>query len=76
MNPCLGLAPLVVTTIVNAHDRIRGRKIAVLLVEQHAERALKAADRAYFLDLGGVSARGTGVQLLGDPRVRSASRGA
>ena len=73
--PSLGLAPLVVTMIFEVLEKIRRKGIAVLLVEQNAERALKAADRAYVLDLGSVVAHGTGTELLGDARVRSAYLG-
>ena len=73
--PSLGLAPLVVTMIFEVLEKIRRKGIAVLLVEQNAERALKAADRAFVLDLGSVVAHGTGTDLLGDARVRSAYLG-
>ena len=73
--PSLGLAPLVVTMIFEVLEEIRSKGIAVLLVEQNAERALKAADRAYVLDLGSVAAHGAAADLLGDDRVRSAYLG-
>ena len=73
--PSLGLAPLVVTMIFDVLEQIRRKGIAVLLVEQNAERALNAADRAYVLDLGSVVAHGSGTDLLGDARVRSAYLG-
>ena len=73
--PSLGLAPLVVTMIFDVLEQIRRKGIAVLLVEQNAERALKAADRAYVLDLGSIVAHGSGTDQLGDARVRSAYLG-
>ncbi len=73
--PSLGLAPLIVTTIFGVLDEIRRRGITVLLVEQNAERALSAADHAYVLDLGSVSAHGIAADLLQDERVRSAYLG-
>jgi len=73
--PSLGLAPLIVTTIFGVLDEIRRRGITVLLVEQNAERALSAADHAYVLDLGSVSAHGVAADLLQDERVRGAYLG-
>ena len=74
-DPSIGLAPLVVKMIFDVLEQVRRKGIAVLLVEQNAERALKAADRAYVLDLGSVVAHGSGTDLLGDARVRSAYLG-
>ena len=73
--PSLGLAPLVVTAIFDVLEKIRRQGITVLLVEQNAERALRAATHAYVLDLGQVTARGSGEALLMDERVRSAYLG-
>ena len=73
--PSLGLAPMVVTMIFRILDQIRRKGIAVLLVEQNAERALSTADRAYVLDLGAVAAQGAASDLLNDTRVRSAYLG-
>jgi branched-chain amino acid transport system ATP-binding protein len=73
--PSLGLAPLMVTTIFEVLVDIRRRGIAVLLVEQNAERALSTADHAYVLDLGSVTAKGVAAELLQDERVRSAYLG-
>ncbi|HYH87275.1 MAG TPA: ABC transporter ATP-binding protein, partial [Pyrinomonadaceae bacterium] len=48
--PSLGLAPLVVHTIFEAIDEIRGEGTTILLVEQNAHAALGHSDRAYVLE--------------------------
>jgi branched-chain amino acid transport system ATP-binding protein len=50
--PSLGLAPRVVDDVFGALEQIRGRGIAVLLVEQRAQRTIAAADRSYVLSKG------------------------
>jgi branched-chain amino acid transport system ATP-binding protein len=50
--PSLGLAPRVVDVVFGALQEIRERGIAVLLVEQRAQRTIAAADRSYVLSKG------------------------
>jgi branched-chain amino acid transport system ATP-binding protein len=50
--PSLGLAPRVVDTVFEALQQIRERGIAVLLVEQRAQRTIALADRSYVLSKG------------------------
>jgi branched-chain amino acid transport system ATP-binding protein len=59
----LGLAPLVVERLLEAITAASARGIAVLMVEQHAHKALGVADLAYVLRRGRVSLSGTGVDL-------------
>ena len=73
--PSLGIAPIVVDAIFPVIAQIREKGVTILLVEQNAARALAAADRGYALDLGRVSAQGTGQELLGDDRVRQGNLG-
>lgn len=47
--PSLGLAPRIVDTVFAALAEIRAAGIAVLLVEQRAQRAVALADRSYVL---------------------------
>jgi branched-chain amino acid transport system ATP-binding protein len=50
--PSLGLAPRVVDVVFGALQEIRERGIAVLLVEQRAQRTIASADRSYVLSKG------------------------
>jgi branched-chain amino acid transport system ATP-binding protein len=50
--PSLGLAPRVVDVVFEALQEIRERGIAVLLVEQRAQRTIAASDRSYVLSKG------------------------
>jgi branched-chain amino acid transport system ATP-binding protein len=50
--PSLGLAPLVVDVVFDALRAIRDRGIAVLLVEQRAQRTVALADRCHVLSNG------------------------
>ena len=48
--PSLGLAPKIVETILAIIRDVNRRGVAVLLVEQNAQLALKTAARAYLLE--------------------------
>jgi branched-chain amino acid transport system ATP-binding protein len=50
--PSLGLAPKIVDVVFEALAEIRRREIAVLLVEQRAQRTVALADRTYVLANG------------------------
>jgi branched-chain amino acid transport system ATP-binding protein len=52
--PSLGLAPTVVDVVFAALEAIRERGIAVLLVEQRAQRTVALADRSHVLANGGL----------------------
>ncbi len=73
--PSLGLAPMLVADIFAVVADLRNRGITVMLVEQNAVHALQLSDRGYVLENGRVVLEGTGKELLGDDRVRSAYLG-
>jgi ABC-type branched-subunit amino acid transport system ATPase component/branched-subunit amino acid ABC-type transport system permease component len=50
--PTLGLAPLAAEAVMRAIMELRDAGTAVLLVEEHAQNALKAADTLAFMELG------------------------
>jgi branched-chain amino acid transport system ATP-binding protein len=52
--PSLGLAPIVVDLVFEVLDRIRAEGIAILLVEQRAQRTVALADRSHVLSNGRV----------------------
>jgi branched-chain amino acid transport system ATP-binding protein len=50
--PSLGLAPAIVDVVFAALEAVRERGIAVLLVEQRAQRTVAAASRSHVLGNG------------------------
>jgi branched-chain amino acid transport system ATP-binding protein len=50
--PSLGLAPKVVTQVLDVVSKVRAEGVTILLVEQSVRQALGLADRTYFLDHG------------------------
>ena len=67
--PSLGLAPIIVREIFALIRRIHEEeKVAILLVEQNARKALKAASRGYILELGQDRHRGKVERSLGRPQ--------
>jgi branched-chain amino acid transport system ATP-binding protein len=73
--PSLGLAPKLVVDIFGVIKNINGLGVTVMLVEQNAVHALQLSDRGYVLENGRVVLHGTGEELLGDDRVRTAYLG-
>jgi branched-chain amino acid transport system ATP-binding protein len=68
--PSLGLAPMVVDRIFEILATLRKDGLTILLVEQHADEALRLADYGYVLSVGRVRAEGSGETLRDDPAVR------
>jgi branched-chain amino acid transport system ATP-binding protein len=69
--PTLGLAPRVVTEILDVLRRInREQGITVLFIEQNVELALSLAHRGYVLESGRVLLEGTAGALLASGEVR------
>jgi branched-chain amino acid transport system ATP-binding protein len=73
--PSLGLAPLIVHTIFEAIEEIRGKGTTILLVEQNAHAALGHSDRAYVLETGRIVMEGPSKELAADPRIKEAYLG-
>jgi branched-chain amino acid transport system ATP-binding protein len=73
--PSLGLAPRIVELIFSTLRDVNRRGVSLLLVEQNAHLALSLAHHAYVLETGEVAIRGSGSELLLDPRVRQAYLG-
>jgi branched-chain amino acid transport system ATP-binding protein len=59
----LGLAPAVVTELLEVVARLRETGLAIVLVEQSAELALQVADRAVFLEKGEVRFHGPAADI-------------
>jgi branched-chain amino acid transport system ATP-binding protein len=73
--PSLGLAPLIIKEIFAIVKNLRARGVTILLVEQMANLALRAADFAYVLENGHVGLSGSGADLLRDPKIKAAYLG-
>ncbi|MBR5966340.1 MAG: ABC transporter ATP-binding protein [Treponema sp.] len=73
--PSLGLAPLIVQQIFSIIEEINKKGVTILLIEQNANMALKAADMAYVLETGDITLSGSGESLLSNERVREAYLG-
>ncbi len=74
--PSLGLAPLIVKGIFEIITRLsRESGTTILLIEQNAAAALKAADYGYVIETGEIKIEGAGEQILKDPRVQEAYLG-
>jgi branched-chain amino acid transport system ATP-binding protein len=71
--PSLGLAPQIVDQVYEILGELRRHEgLAILLVEQSAERALQAADRIYVLRSGRVELAGTSAELAGGDQLERA----
>lgn len=73
--PSMGLAPMMIQRIFSIIADINVQGTTVLLVEQNAAQALKAARTAHILETGEIVRSGTGAELAGDPSVRAAYLG-
>jgi len=65
----LGLAPLVVTRLLQHLTTLRETGIAIVLIEQSISLALATAERAYVLEGGLIHYSGTSAELSSSPRV-------
>jgi branched-chain amino acid transport system ATP-binding protein len=68
--PSLGLAPLLMKTILDRIVDIRRDGTAVLLVEQNLVQALKISDRGYVIETGRIVHTGRGMDLLQDAQIK------
>jgi len=73
--PSLGLAPLVVNEIFSTIQRINGRGIPILLVEQNAQMALELAHKGYVLETGSITLQGKASELINNEHVVKAYLG-
>ncbi|MGH7659973.1 MAG: ABC transporter ATP-binding protein [Vulcanimicrobiaceae bacterium] len=69
--PSQGLAPIIVLEVYRTIEELRAHGVSILLVEQNAAMALRAAQRAYVIDDGRTVFDGDAEQLRADrARVR------
>lgn len=74
--PSIGLAPRLVTELLQSIRTLATQGLPVLLVEQNVHAALKVVDELYLLERGRVVARGTPAQMQSDTRLAEAYLGA
>jgi branched-chain amino acid transport system ATP-binding protein len=74
--PSLGIAPILVDQIYETITQIARSGMAILLVEQNANRALETASRGYVLETGRVVLASDCASLARDPEVQKAYLGA
>jgi branched-chain amino acid transport system ATP-binding protein len=67
--PSQGLAPMVVSAVMDTIGELKAQHVSMLLVEQNAEMALRLADRVYVIDHGSVVFEGSPARLRGDANV-------
>lgn len=74
--PSLGLAPLVVTRIMETIADINRRGVTVFLSEQNAGMALSISTRGYVVENGRIVLEGSAEELAGNEEVKKAYIGA
>jgi branched-chain amino acid transport system ATP-binding protein len=73
--PFEGLAPVVVTRLIEAVRRIKEMRISVLIAESNLSNATRVADRLYAIDRGDIIFQGDPRQALEDRAVMTTIRG-
>jgi branched-chain amino acid transport system ATP-binding protein len=67
--PSAGLSPALQDQVFIQCKKINESGVAILMVEQNANRCLQVVDRGYVIDQGRNAYTGTGRELLKDPKV-------
>ncbi len=73
--PSLGLAPIIVQGVFDIIREINRQGVTILLVEQNANMALKAADIGYVMETGRITLTGSGKDLAENDKVKAAYLG-
>lgn len=71
----LGLAPLIIESLLQFIKQLNTTGMSILLIEQNAKQALRIADRGYVMESGRVALEGTGMELLNNSHVQVAYLG-
>jgi len=74
--PSWGIAPKLVTKILDTIVAVNAAGVSILLVEQNVRRALAIANRAYVIQTGQMVLEGSGTELLNSELVKQAYLGA
>jgi len=73
--PSIGLAPRLVSTVLQTVRTLVDEGLTVLLVEQNVKAAIRAVDRLILLERGKILAEGPVDEMKADPRVAEAYLG-
>jgi branched-chain amino acid transport system ATP-binding protein len=73
--PSYGLAPNLLSEVLEVIKRLREQGITIFMVEQNVLQTLETADRAYVIENGQIVLEGKGEELLQDDMVRKAYLG-
>jgi len=74
--PSIGLAPMLVSQVLQTLRKLAASGLAILLVEQNVRAALEVVDRLVLLERGRVVLEGPAAQMGSDPRIAQAYLGA
>ena len=74
--PSMGLAPVIVEDVFHIIRQInKERHTTILLVEQNAQMALTAANRAYIIEVGQIVREGNAKDLMNDSEIQKSYLG-
>ncbi len=73
--PSWGVAPKLITRILEAIQAINAEGVSILLVEQNVGKALSIANRAYVIQTGRIVLEGNARDLMNDENVKKAYLG-
>ena len=73
--PSWGVAPKLVTRILEAIREVNAQGVSILIVEQNVNKALSIADRAYVIQTGRIVLEGRARDLMSDENVKKAYLG-
>jgi branched-chain amino acid transport system ATP-binding protein len=73
--PSSGLAPMIVTLLLEFVARIRSQGYSILMVEQNVRKALSLSDRAYLVESGRIALQGTREEFSRESYIRKAYLG-
>lgn len=73
--PSTGLAPLLVTEVLQKIQQLKSSGLAILLAEQNVQGALRISDRAYVMKTGRVALDGPAAELMKSEEINQAYLG-
>jgi len=73
--PSIGLAPRLVSTVLQTMRTLAADGLSILLVEQNVRAAIDVVDRLVLLERGRIVAQGPAAEMRDDPRIARAYLG-